>query len=145
MSADPVFDLQAAIVPALVADASLAALIAGRVYDDVPPTREFPYISIGPVQAIQQDTDDCICAYEVSLQMDVWARGSAINGGGYERARPQMERVAGTLRQVLHGADLTLDNHRLVQIRHTDTLYLRDPDGQTAHGAVTFRALVDRL
>lgn len=145
MSADPAYDLQAAVVPQLTADAALAALIGDRVYDDVPPNRVFPYVSLGPVQAIQEDTDDCICAYEVTLQMDVWARGTTVNGNGYEAARPQMERVAGTLRQALHGKPLTLESHRLIQIRHADTLYLRDPDGLTGHAAVTFRALVDQL
>jgi len=144
MSSDPAFDLQAAVVPLLRADAALAGLIAGRVYDDVEPTAEFPYVSIGQAVATTHDTDDCMVAYEVSLVIDVWARGSG-NGAAYEAARPQMQRIAGTLRQALHAAPLTLESHRMLQIRHDETLYLRDPDGKTAHAAMTFRALIHQL
>jgi hypothetical protein len=45
----------------------------------------------------------------------------------------------------LHAASLTLENHYLLQIRHAETLYLRDPDGKTAHAAMTFRALLNQL
>lgn len=144
MSSDPAFDLQAAVVPLLRADAALSGLIAGRVYDDVEPTAEFPYVSIGQAVATTNDADDCLIAYDVTLVIDVWARGSG-NGSTYEAARPQMQRIAGTLRQALHAAGLTLESHRLLQIRHVETLYLRDPDGKTAHGAMTFRALVDQV
>jgi hypothetical protein len=137
-------DLQAAVVPLLRADAALTGLIAGRVYDDVEPTAEFPYVSIGQAVATTNDTDDCMIAYEVSLVIDVWARGSG-NGAGFVAARPQMQAIAGTLRQALHAASLTLENHYLLQIRHAETLYLRDPDGKTAHAAMTFRALLNQL
>jgi hypothetical protein len=144
MSADPALDLQAAIVPLLRADAALTSLIAGRVYDDVEPTAEFPYVSIGQATATTDDTDDCMVAYEVALVIDVWARGSG-NGAGFVAARPQMQGIAGTLRQALHAAELTMESHRLQQIRHEETLYLRDPDGKTAHAAMTFRALVSQI
>lgn len=144
MSSDPALDLQAAVVPLLRADPALNGLIAGRVYDDVEPTAEFPYVSIGQATATQQDADNCMIAYEVSLVVDVWARGSG-NGAGFVAARPQMQSIAGTLRQALHAAHMTLENHRLTQIRHDETLYLRDPDGKTAHGAMMFRALIYQL
>jgi hypothetical protein len=144
MSADVAFDLQAAVVPHLRADAALNGLIAGRVYDDVEPTAEFPYVNIGQAVATTNDTDDCMVSYEVALLIDVWARGSG-NGSSYEAARPQMQRIAGTLRQALHAARLTLESHRLIQIRHDETAYIRDPDGKTAHAAMTFRALIHQI
>jgi len=144
MSADPALDLQAAVVPLLRADAALTGLIAGRVYDDVEPTAEFPYVSIGQATATTEDIDDCMITYQVVLAIDVWARGSG-NGSSYEAARPQMQRIAGTLRQALHTAPLTLESHRLVGIRHEETAYLRDQDGKTAHAAMTFRALINQI
>jgi hypothetical protein len=145
MSADPAFDLQAAVVPLLRADAALNEFIGGRVYDDVEPTAQFPYVSIGPATVTTNDTDDCMVAYEVVLLIDVWARGSG-NGNTYEAARPQMQRIAGTLRRALHAARMTLENHRLLQIRHAETLSLRvENDPKTAHAAMTFRALIHQV
>lgn len=133
--ADPSLDLQEAIVAALKAAAPVAALVGQRIFDQVPANTPFPYITYGADDVIQDDAD-CITAYEVSVQIDVWSR---------VKGQPEMKRIAEAVRETLHDADLTLDNHALVLIEHERTRYLDDPDGQTKHGALTFKALVDAV
>lgn len=131
--ADPSLDLQKAIIAALRAAAPVTALVAQRVFDQVPPSSQFPYISYGSDQIIQDDAA-CITAYEASVQIDVWSR---------DNGQPEMKRIAGAVREALHEAELDLDNYALVLFEHESTRYLDDEDGITHHAAMTFKALVD--
>lgn len=132
---DPSLDLQKAIIQHLKDDGAVNALVAQRIYDNVPAATPFSYISYGSDQVLQDDVS-CITAYEVSIQIDVWSRSVG---------QPDMKRIAGAVRASLHDADLTLDNHALVLLEHEQTRYLQDPDGLTSHGALTFKALVDAV
>lgn len=49
------------------------------------------------------------------------------------------------VRNILHEEELTLDGFALLSLHHDTTRYLRDPDGKTNHGVVTFRAMIDEL
>lgn len=136
---DPSLDLQKAIVGVLRADGAVAAFTGTRVYDRVPPSPTFPYISYGSDQVLQDDPGDpaeCGLGYEVFITLDVWSRAVG---------QPEMKRVAGAVRAALHGEDFDLDEHRLVSLEHSDTRYLDDPDGLTHHGVLIFRAFVDGL
>lgn len=133
MSADPSLDLQEAIVAALKGDSAMATLVNGRVYDAVPSGATFPYVSMGADDVLTDDAD-CIRGYDIAVQIDVWSRAVG---------QPQMKSIAGAVRDVLHEADLTLDDHALVSLEHVTTRYLRDPDGATKHAAMEFRAFVD--
>lgn len=131
--ADPSLDLQGAIVTALKAAAPVTALVGQRIYDTPPSSKTFPYISYGS-DFVLDDSVDCITAYEVAIQIDVWSRAIG---------QPEMKRIAGAVRAALHDVDLTLDEHGLVLIEHETTRYLQDPDGLTHHAAIGFRALAD--
>ncbi|MFC7399588.1 DUF3168 domain-containing protein [Chelatococcus sp. GCM10030263] len=125
--------LQAAAVAALKADAALAALIAGRVFDRVEPNAVFPYVNLTGFQLVQDDAD-CVDGAEVFFDVHVWSQAVA---------RTEAAEIAGAVRSVLHGADLVLPGFDLLLIEHRDTRYLRDPDGVINHAVVTVRALVD--
>lgn len=131
--ADPSLDMQKAIVHRLKNTAGVTALVAQRVFDQVPPNTAFPYISYGPDQVFSDDVD-CITAYEISVQIDIWSRAVG---------QPEMKRIAGAVRASLHDAEFNLDDHALVLIEHRTTRYLDDPDGLSHHGVLEFRALVD--
>lgn len=131
--ADPSLDLQKAIIGTLRGALAVTTLVAQRVYDRPPGTPVFPYVSYGSDQVISDDAD-CLTGYEVFVTLDVWSRGAG---------QPEMKRIAGAIRETLHDAELTLDNHALVLIEHRQTRYLDDPDGITSHAAVEFRALAD--
>lgn len=140
MATEPTLALQEAIVAALKADTTLTDLISGRVYDRVPgdptrppPTNIFPYVRVGQDQDIE-DGADCIEASEIFAQIDVFSRAYG---------KSEVKSIAGSVRRVLHEADLTLDENALVLIKHENTLYRTDPDGLTEHAILIFRALTE--
>ena len=45
------------------------------------------------------------------------------------------------VRDALHEAELALAGHRLINLRHEVSEASRDPDGETYHGIVRFRAV----
>jgi hypothetical protein len=125
---DPSLPLQAAIVAALK-----GADIAGdRIYDSVPPSPTFPYVSISGSQVLP-DKADCIDGTEVFLQIDAWSRAQ-----GY----PELMGVSASIVDALDDQALTVDGFHLVVLEMQVLNYLRDPDGLTRHAALTFRALL---
>lgn len=135
----PTLELQGVIVAALKADAAVAALVAGRVYDSVPRsaagavTAGFPYISIGGDEEVSEDAD-CIDGFAISLQIDCWSRQPGF---------PEVRRIADAVRAVLTD-DLSLADNALVFLQHRITRTFRDPDGLTSHAALTFEAFAEQ-
>jgi len=126
--------LQQAIFAALTADAGLLALLGGaRVYDDVPTRAEFPYVTFA--QSTERDwstgSDD---GAEHVLSLHVWSRA-----GG----RKEALLIMGQMRAILNDAALVLSGFRLVHLRHEFSDVRRDPDGETWHGIVRFRAVTE--
>lgn len=128
------FALQRAVFAALSADAALVALLGSeKIYDDVPQRTGFPYVSFG--QSTERDwstaTED---GAEHLVTLHVWSRAA-----GRKEARMIVEAV----RAVLHDAPLALVGHRLVNLRHEFSDTRRDPDGETYHGIVRYRAVTE--
>lgn len=130
------WSLQKAVFAALSADAALTSLIgAGRVYDDTPQQAAFPYLTLGQSTARDWGTATEDGAEHV-LTVHVWSRAA-----GKKEAHAAMRAV----RQVLHDQPLTLEDHRLVNLRHELSEASRDPDGETVHGIIRFRAVTEPL
>lgn len=129
----PSFELQAAVVGALKASSALIELVADRVFDNVPTTAAFPYVSLGASWGAQADAE-CVEAVEIGFRVDVWSRTV-----GYG----ETHRIADAVRRALHNADLTLTSNALVMIEHERTDVMRDPDGSTSHAALEFSATVE--
>jgi len=127
-------ELQGAIVARLKAYAPLTALVAQRIYDDVPANAVTPYVSLGPDQVVSADAD-CLTGYEVTIQIDAWSTATGL---------PEVKRVSEAVRSALHGFDLSLTDNALLSIEHRQTRNLRDPDGVTNHAAIEFLAIVEQ-
>ncbi len=128
--------LQQAIYSAVTADAALNTLIGPpRLYDDVPQNAVHPYLTLG-----QSTTRDWSTSTEPGdehvLTLHVWSRA-----GG----RREAQEVMGALKTALHDRPLTLTGHRLVNLRHELSEARREPDGDTYHGLVRFRAVTEPL
>jgi len=126
--------LQRSIYAALVNDTPIVSLLGGtRVYDDVPQGAAFPYLTFG--QSTLRDwstgSDD---GDEHLLTLHVWSRSAG---------RKQTHEIMSALREALHDRPLTLDGHRLISIRHEFSEARRDPDGDTYHGIVRYRAVTE--
>jgi len=131
---DPSLELQKAIVARLRADASLTALVAGRVYDAPPVNPTFPYVTLGEADVLVQRADS-YDGSEVSMAVHGWSRAVGF---------PEVKRIAAAIRASLHEAPLVLaDGERLVDVEVTDNRALRDPDGLSSHAVVSVRAFTE--
>ncbi|WP_454914985.1 DUF3168 domain-containing protein [Xanthobacter sediminis] len=133
---DPSGPLQVALHDALRADAAVAALVGGRIYDAVPADAVFPYVAIGEAQTVD-DGAACLDAAECFVTLHVWSRVK-----GAVEARRITSAVAAALDDAAF--DLSPD-HVLVEIASTGARTFLDPDGLTTHGVVTIRALTESL
>ena len=132
--ASAAFALQKAIYNRLIGDAGvLAALGGARVYDDVPARKEFPYVTFG--SAIERDwSTGTEAGKEHVLTLNVWSRA---------HGRKESDDVLEAARVALHDVVLTLDGHRLVNLRHEVSDVRRDSDGETYNGSARFRAVTE--
>ena len=126
--------LQKAIFTALTTDASLLAHLGGpNVHDRVPADASLPYVTLGDGTWRDWSTDDDAGA-EHSLRFHIWVR----DGG-----RRAVREIADAVHARLHDAALPLETGVLINLRFQNARILTDPDGETWHGVVNYRAVTD--
>jgi len=126
--------LQQSIFATLAADATLLALLGGpRVYDDVPQASAFPYLTFGHslVRDWSTGSED---GSEHVVTLHVWSQG---------KGKKEAHEIMGAVRTALHDQVLSLAGHRLVNLRHELSEARREPDGDTTHGIVRYRAVTE--
>ncbi|MGH6737323.1 MAG: DUF3168 domain-containing protein [Methyloceanibacter sp.] len=126
--------LQRSIYQALAGSSELTSLLGGaRIYSDPPHGAPFPYIALG--QTVNLDwstgTED---GAEHSVTLHVWSRADS---------RQEVHEIIQVIRTVLHNQPLMLEDHYLVNLRHEFTEARIDPDGETLHGIVRYRAVTE--
>ena len=134
MAAVASWALQRGVYQALAGSLDLTTLLGGvRVYDDAPQAAPYPFITLG--QSVIRDwstgTED---GAEHNLTLHVWSRS-----GGKKQALEIIEAI----RAVLHDQPLALADHHLVNLRHEFSEARLDPDGDTFHGIVRYRAVTE--
>ena len=130
------WSLQRGVYQALAGSVDLTTLLGGiRVYGDAPQAAPYPFITLG--QSVVRDwstgTED---GAEHLLTLHVWSRA-----GG----KKQVHEIIESIRGVLHDKPLTLADHHLVNLRHEFSEARPDPDGDTFHGIVRYRAVTEPL
>ena len=134
MTASTGWPLQRGIYQALANSSELGALLGGtRIYDDAPQAASYPFITLG--QSLVRDwstgTED---GAEHLLTLHVWSRA-----GG----KKQVAEIIEAIRAVLHDQPLMLADHHLINLRHEFCEARLDPDGDTFHGIVRYRAVTE--
>jgi hypothetical protein len=130
------WDLQKAVYAALSSDATLITLLGGGGIHDAPPQdAAFPYVVIDQMQIRDWSTGTEPGA-EHMLTLHVWS--------DYAGKRDAYE-IADAVRAALDGALLSLEEHRLINLRHQYSELKRDADGETQHGVLRFRAVTEPL
>lgn len=124
--------LQRGVYQALASSPGLTALLGGaRIYDDAPQSAPYPFITLG--QSVLRDwstgTED---GAEHELTLHVWSRA-----GG----KRQVQEITEAIKQALHDKPLMLEY--LINLRHTFSEARLDPDGDTFHGIVRYRAVTE--
>lgn len=129
-------DLQRSLYRLLRDSAPLAAMLGGaRIYDDVPQRAEVPYVTFG--QSLVRDwSTGTDAAHEHVVTLHVWSRAAG---------RKQVHEIMGVLVGLLHEQTPTLDEHRVVNLRHEFSEGRRDSDGETYHGIVRYRVVTEPL
>lgn len=129
--ADPVLEIQGAIIARLKADAGVTSLVAQRVYDIPPATAAKPYISIGPSNYVTEDAD-CIYGGEVMIQVDCWSEATVLS---------EVRRISDAVRKAIRGSDLSLTTNALVTLDHWRSDYI--VDGAIKQASVRFTGIVE--
>jgi hypothetical protein len=129
-----IWALQRGIYQALAGSSGLTTLLSGaRIYDDAPQGAAFPFITLG--QSVVRDwstgTED---GAEHELTLHVWSRV-----GG----KKQVQEIIEAIRGALHDQPLMLADHHLINLRHEFSEARLDPDGDTFHGIVRYRAVTE--
>lgn len=132
MSAD--WELQTAIVAALKATPALMTAIGGRIKQQAEAGETYPYVHLGETQSIPLRAG-CVTAWEIFVTLHVWSD---------QKSFAEVKTIEGLIEAALDGADLTIAGHHLVSIALRDTRTIRDPDGNSRHGVLTFTARVQR-
>jgi len=133
---NPGWALQKAAYEALIADSALTTLLGGdRLYDHVPQSSAFPHVAIDQMRINDWSTGTERGSEHV-LMLHIWSR--------YDGKREAYE-IADAVREALDDAELTLDDNRLVNLSHQYSDLKRDPDGETYHGVMRFRAVTEPL
>ncbi len=135
MSIDGDWALQQAIYSALTASAPLKAYIGdpARVFDDVPPGTDFPYLTLGQGTVTDWSTSSDV-GFEHRLTLHAWSR----YGG-----RREVKEIMSQVHALLHDANLALVDHTLINLRFVFSDVFRDPDGRTYHGVMRYRAVTE--
>ena len=124
--------LQRNIYQALTNSSELTSLLGGdRIYSQAPPAAQFPFITLGQTVNLDWSTGTDEGA-EHSLTLHVWSRADGAR---------EVHEILEMIRTVLHDQLLTLEDHYLVNLRHEFMEARLDPDGETMHGIVRYRAV----
>lgn len=125
-NADVLWPIQVAIYSKLTGDATLMGKIEG-VFDRVPDSQTFPYITIGASTSTPQGAHDRFGA-RTTTTLHVWSTYA----GNLE-----LTDIGNDLMRLLDHQTLTLDGHHTVYMHHEQTVVVPDPD-DVRHLAVRF-------
>lgn len=117
----------------LIANSDVTALIpAANILDANYQPEVFPRLVIGEDQEIP--ADDVVNRYtDLHSTFHIWTREP-----GLESAKA----IAGAVRTALVLTNWTQGGYVGIRTMLASARFLRDPDGQTAHGVITFKTLV---
>ena len=135
MSNSFALELQKGVRAALVANSSLTALVAARVYDEPPQNVTYPFVRFGDIQPRSMDTDG-------STGADV-----TFNIEGYSQTTGRVEatQIAEAVRTALHRQEgsVSLNGFNLIEMRCETYVVDRDREGRGHNDNIIFTALME--
>lgn len=135
MSTSFALELQKGVRAALVANSSLTALVAARVYDEPPQNVTYPFVRFGDIQPRSMDTDG-------STGADV-----TFNIEGYSQTTGRVEatQIAEAVRTALHRQEgsVSLTGFNLIEMRCETYVVDRDREGRGHNANIIFTALME--
>ncbi len=129
--ADPVLELQGAIIARLKANSAVTALVGNRIGDIPQSTWAKPYISIGPSNYVAE-LIDCVDGGEVMIQIDCWSDATVLS---------QVRQVGDAVRRALRNWEPTLATNALVSFEPWRTDFIAD--GNLKQAALRYTAIIE--
>lgn len=128
--------LQRSIYRTLSNAPALTSLLGGaEIYSKPPQGQALPYMTLG--QTVNFDwstgTDD---GTEHDLTLHVWTSADSAE---------KVHEIMDTVKTLLHDRPLSVEGHYLANLRHEFAEARIDPDGETMHGIVRYRAVTEPL
>ena len=141
MSRDADSALQVAILAKLVSQASLQPLLGNppRVYDEPPLDLVYPFVTLGssqtrPYGGLVDPVSLEATEHAISLTI------ASVSGGTEE-----VKTLLGLVRLALHGVALSLEDHRLINLRVTFADVFRAADWRSTYGVLRLRAVTEPI
>ena len=126
--------LQRSIYQALANAPALTARLGGaRIYSKAPQGEALPYITLGQTATLDWSTGTEL-GTEHDLTLHVWTSADSAE---------EVHEIMDAVKTLLHDRPLSLDDHYLVNLRHEFAEARIDPDGETMHGIVRYRAVTE--
>ena len=127
--------IQKAIRATLVADAGITALVpATSVLDTNARPTPSPSIILGEDQIVDEGQKLARDVLTVNSTLHIWQKEPGLVG---------VKGIAGEIAMTIRAGRAALDaGFQLIDWRVSMTRFLRDPDGETAHGVVTIESMV---
>lgn len=130
----PDFQLQVAVYAALIASGPLMA-VATKVYDAVPASAAFPYVTIEAATG-KDWSSKSFSGAELDLTIKAWS-DKGKNG------KAEVSSMLSLLHGLLHNAALTVTGFNLVLLQYAFSDTFEEGDGVTLQGVIRFRAVLE--
>jgi hypothetical protein len=105
------------------------------VYDEVPETAPYPFVTIGPFTEVAADAHGTQ-GLDVTVSVDVWTKAPG-NGQGYD--------IFAAVDAALDRVPLAVAGWRDVSIAHMSHEALQDPDPLVRHISAQYRVWLTRV
>jgi len=136
-AADRTVEVMTAVRTAMLADASIAALVATRIYDTAPEKVASPYMTIGDAGYVDSSTSSSE-AQDIEIDVHVWAiPADSANAKNTADVRALM----GHVRRVFHDQTLTVSGRNVIVCRVPRAIPVV-ADADAIHGVVSIRVLI---
>ena len=129
MSGSPAWPLQQAIYTRLSGDTTLVTTLGAAVYDDVPDSAAFPYVSIGDITEGPNDRMGKT-GRDLTVTVHIWSQ--------YEGMK-QTKEIQNRVDALLDRWAPTVTGWSAVRMLQEFFETFRDPDGLTRHGVSRYR------
>lgn len=133
MATDYLFALKNAVVTALAADTTLAAMVNG-IYDNVLADAKFPFVAV----------DNITAKNENSRTTSGFAAGINIRAHSRARTSQEVSNITAEIRRVVLAATLSPAGCSVSAVREDGGAIARASDGVTWHGNINFAVLLQQ-
>jgi hypothetical protein len=117
-------------------DATLTGMLgAANIFDDAPREAQPPYVTFGDLQSRDWSTN-LDHGFEHVVVINVWST---------QRGAREALAIADRVRDLLDDQPLTLDDHRLINLRFAQMETRRDNNARISRASLRFRAVTEIL